>query len=107
MTLTKAFKLNFFQQIKLINPCKKISELIDTENIIESKFCVNCKFHITADELLYSKCNLYQKFTKSAQINYLVTGQNSSEEIDYNYCTIARQFEDMCGKNGSKYIHNI
>lgn len=69
---------------------------------ITPKLCVNCKFFINdiiGDE--FGKCSLFPK-QESSEFNFLVTGIKNID-IDYYYCSSARQYEDLCGKEGNKY----
>ena len=36
--------------------------------------------------------------------DFLVTG---IQNIDYNYCSIARKYDYMCGKDGKKYKNKL
>jgi hypothetical protein len=89
------------------------------------KFCINCKFAINDMAIdkynnnKYMKCSLFplnvnDLFDKSLfdESKFLVTGINSNSnsnsnsilsEKDYMYCSTARQFDHMCGKEGLKY----
>jgi len=83
------------------------------------KFCINCKFAINIDENnnnnRFIKCSLFplnvnDLFDKSLfdESKFLVTGINSNSnsilsEKDYIYCSTARQFHHMCGKEGLRY----
>ena len=66
---------------------------------IREKFCVNCKFFrkdIDTNKNKYGQCTLFP-----IDNNYLVTGNKNSSK--YYYCTTARAFDSMCGKNATKY----
>ena len=85
--------------------------------------CINCKFFlkpIPPFSLEFSKCNLYPKSTSNDKdnnleqrkrkdlIDLLVNGyERKSEycyfEIDYHYCSFARDSENMCGKEGNNF----
>lgn len=61
--------------------------------------CVNCKFFIK-DGLFgneYGKCSLFKK--AEMDIDSLVTGKDY-----FMFCSTARSHDDMCGKEGKKYI---
>lgn len=64
------------------------------------KLCVNCKFFINSNigDNKYAKCSFFPK--EENRVNFLVTG---IEDTNYNYCYIARNNEDMCGKEGKTY----
>ena len=66
---------------------------------IKPKFCVNCKFFIIDNENNeYSTC---MKFPEKNN-KFLVTG--NYEVKNFNYCSIARHYDDMCGVNATKYV---
>jgi len=72
---------------------------------LQLKFCVNCKFAINNMDLDKYNNNKFMKCSRFPIINEnnkqcLVT--NISEE-NYNYCSIARKFNDMCGEEGKMY----
>lgn len=70
------------------------------------KFCINCKYlipdNVLGSQSLYSRC---LKFPKKSQnnVDYLVSGERKKDFTIYYYCTIARDQEDMCGKEGKGY----
>ena len=73
---------------------------------IPPKLCKNCKFFLPNDPFFgigneYSKCKLFQEIQDDD--NFLVTGQKSPEKKKYRYCSIARKYEYMCGKEGKYY----
>jgi hypothetical protein len=67
---------------------------------VTPKLCINCKYFIKDPEngLEYGKCSLFP--TEVSSMNFFVTGINN---IDYYYCSTARQYETLCGKEGNKY----
>jgi len=68
---------------------------------VRPKFCVNCKFIITDNKTNeYSKCSL---FPREDTNYYLVRGIQNIEDIDYSYCSTARIYNHMCGKEGKLY----
>jgi len=79
--------------------------------------CKNCKFFIKYDnDIIYSKCLMFPKMNPQNEYNkrqnlitLLVTGHYPPlkvEELEYFYCSTARDSEDMCGKNGKKFRPN-
>ena len=76
---------------------------------IKSKFCINCKFAINNinkyDNNKFIKCTLFPINDLLDEYNFLVTGinTNSISETDFVYCSTARQFNHMCGKEGKMY----
>jgi hypothetical protein len=79
-------------------------------NAIEPKICINCKHFkkdfFTLDEL--AKCQAFPKILPKIEENnnYLITGIQRTQNVDYHYCGTARQFDSMCGEEGKKYEKN-
>lgn len=72
----------------------------------KSKLCIDCKFF--KNDLFgknFGKCLLFEK-TENYD-DFLVDGKKRNKKIDYYYCSIARQFDDMCGKDGKLYEPKI
>ena len=68
---------------------------------ITPKLCVNCKFFISLEgRNEYGRCSLFKK--QGMDIDYLVPGKD-----DFLYCLTARSYEDMCGKEGKKYVNKL
>ena len=70
---------------------------------IKPNLCVNCRF-FTKSFILgnqYGRCCLFPKTETETDID-LVTG--IKKEPQYQFCSIARHYDDMCGKEGKKYI---
>jgi hypothetical protein len=65
------------------------------------KFCVNCKHFKPAiiSHPVFAKCKLFPKELDNNS-DFLVLGNPKKE---YNYCSIARQNENMCGTDGKCY----
>ena len=75
---------------------------IFTTNAIKPNFCVNCK-HFKYDFFSgkqFGKCMLFP-ILKEKDRYYLVNGQEKKTE--YNYCSIARGYNDMCGEEGKLF----
>ncbi len=69
---------------------------------IRPKLCIDCKFY-TKHFLTRSKFGKCTLFTiENSPNSYLVNGNNDNN-IEYDYCSIARQFDHMCGKEGKYY----
>jgi len=67
---------------------------------MKPKLCINCKHFITDNNTdKFGKCSL---FTKKNNIYNLVNGINK-DNIEYHYCAVSRDTEDMCGKEGKMY----
>ena len=73
---------------------------------IKPKFCIDCKFFkkdssiSSFDNNKYGKCTLFEN--ERGNDNFLVDGIDNSKK-EYTYCSIARKYEDMCGKEGKFY----
>jgi hypothetical protein len=79
------------------------------------KFCINCKFAININDInknsnnRFIKCSLFpinDLLDNLDDSKFLVTGINSNSilsEKDYIYCSTARHFNHMCGKEGLMY----
>jgi hypothetical protein len=68
---------------------------------ITPKLCVNCKFFTNsfANDNKYGQCSLFPKKEKKKE--FLATGQ--IQNVEYKYCSVARYYDDMCGKEGKLY----
>lgn len=67
---------------------------------ITPKFCINCKFFkkdLGSDDK-YAKCLFFTNIKYDN--DYLVNGLKI---IDYHYCSIARNNDNMCGKEGKMF----
>ena len=65
------------------------------------KICINCKYFITDNNTgKFGTCSLFPKVEKD--IFMLVTG-NENKNIEYTYCSVARELDNMCGKEGKMY----
>jgi len=70
---------------------------------IKPKLCCNCKFFIK-DSLLpnrLGRCALFPKDQDKYDRDYLVDGIEPKEE--YSFCSIAREYKNMCGPDGFFY----
>ena len=73
------------------------------------KFCVNCKFY-KKDFLnlnRFGKCTYFINQNNNDKKYYLVDGTIEKNNIEYEYCSIARNSDTMCGKEGKHYTHCI
>ena len=66
---------------------------------VKQNFCVNCKYFIPDNngKNEFGKCGMFP----SESQNYLIDG--IIREDEYYYCSTARQYESLCGKDGAKY----
>ena len=76
------------------------------EIFFKPKLCINCKFFKNSfiDDNKYGKCSLFKEDMKN-DADYFVTGVQKYS--DYTFCSIARTYDDMCGKEGKKYINKM
>lgn len=67
------------------------------------KLCIRCKYFIANRKvgIEFGKCNAFPKVT-FIDTNYLVTGKTIYKE-DYWYCSTARQHDNLCGTNGTRF----
>jgi hypothetical protein len=92
------FSLNLFSKSSLY------------KNNKQPDFCVDCKFYIPSDFLFgimgkeYGKCKLYYDI-KDDDRDFLVTGTKKNVIKEYKYCSICRNNDDMCGKQGIQFIN--
>jgi len=78
--------------------CSIILPVISLQKI-KPKLCINCKHFITDNNTnQYGKCLLFPR--KQGKIDFLVNGINIEH---YNFCSIARDYPDMCGEEGKMY----
>jgi len=69
-------------------------------NSMREKFCINCKYFIkptTGGLNEFAKCSMFP----TNNPKYLIDGRH--RQSDYRYCYTARDFDSLCGKNGTKY----
>lgn len=68
---------------------------------INPKLCVNCRYFIT-DNITgkFGRCSLFPM--KEKNFYSLVNGIHN-EIIEYHYCSVSRELENMCGKEGKMY----
>ena len=93
--------------MKYILPYILFIEIV-ASNPIKPKpnLCVNCKF-FTKDFLTmnkFGKCALFPKEDQEYDNRYfLVDGTKINNKQEYNFCSIARKYERMCGQEGTFY----
>ena len=70
---------------------------------VKPKLCVNCKFFDVSTSVInkFGKCTLFPKEPKDEF--FLVDGIKTIEPQEYNFCSVARDFDNMCGKDGKFY----
>ena len=76
---------------------------IDSIEKIKQNFCINCKYIILNEiSIQYSRCSLFP-IIKNYNQDFLVTGEIIKPNIEYYPCSVAREFDDMCGKDGEMF----
>ena len=66
--------------------------------------CSNCKYYLPnkyINDIIFSKC-LYNP-TKLEKVYNLITDELIKDNSDYEYCTTARNYEYLCGKDAKFY----
>ena len=70
--------------------------------VLQQKSCVDC-IHFKRDLLIgdkFGKCLLFPWEER----NYgLVTGIKEPPVVNYEYCSVAREVDSMCGKKGKRF----
>lgn len=77
-------------------------------NSTKPKLCIDCKFF--RSDLFgknFGKCSLFEKNDNYDNADFLVDGIKRNKKIEYNYCSVVRQFDDMCGKDAKLYEPKI
>ena len=81
------------------------------KNNNQPNFCVDCKYYIPSYFLFgittgkeFGKCKLYYDI-KDYDRDFLVTGIKKNIIKEYKYCSICRNNDDLCGKQGTQYIN--
>ena len=80
-----------------------ILSIFSCSELIKPKLCITCKHFIknyfTGNK--FGKCSLLP--IEIENNDFLVDGSGENKKMDYNYCSIARQYDNMCGKEGKLY----
>ena len=92
--------------MKYILPFMLLTEIVSLNPPIKPNLCVNCKF-FTKDFFTmnkFGKCALFPKEDQEDDNRYfLVDGTKTNNKQEYNFCSIARKYERMCGQEGKFY----
>lgn len=73
---------------------------------IKPKFCIDCKHFKNGISInpQYGKCSLFPKIEEDINnVNFLVSGKRELKKIEYTYCSISREYNNMCGTEGKYY----
>lgn len=77
--------------------CIILSPFSNSQNT--QKLCISCKFYtkknFTSSE--FGKCSFFP--TDNENTDHLVNGKPNNN-IEYHYCSTARKFDHICGKEG-------
>lgn len=85
--------------ISIITLCF-ISQTIYALKTVKPKLCIHCKHFIPDDNSdRYARCQFFPKGEN--EVYKLIDGNGMNN--DYYLCSIARNYEDMCGKQGTFY----
>ena len=83
-----------------------IALVVGNSHIINPKICINCRnfigFNLVGNK--YGKCKAFPIIKEEDE--HLITGKITNSEIDYYYCSVARENENKCGENALKYVEN-
>ena len=105
--------LNIFMILSipsLIYSLRLFSKSYLYKNNNQPDFCVDCKFYIPNNFLFlpigkeFGKCKLYYDI-KDDDRDFLVTGIKKNILKEYKYCSICRNNDDLCGKQGIQFIN--
>lgn len=67
--------------------------------LLKPKLCIHCKHFISDNDTNeFGKCVLFPRIEN--KYNYLVTGV---QDNDYEFCSISRKYDDMCGEEGNMF----
>jgi hypothetical protein len=80
-------------------------------SFIQPNICLNCKFILEEKNLSSGRCLLFPIVVKEDpivkqknMIDFLVTGYiPPPKKVEYHYCYDARERNELCGKEGTKY----
>lgn len=77
--------------------------LTNSQKSMNTKFCLNCRYFLdnSYTGIQFGKCAQFPHIIEDN--SYLITGTSIYQEIDYHYCSTARNTETMCGKEGKIY----
>ena len=75
---------------------------------ITPKLCINCKFFISLEKRNeYGRCSLFKKQGMNIDCGKNDCGKDDCEKNDFLFCLTARSYEDLCGKEGKKYVNKL
>lgn len=79
-------------------------------NQVKPKFCIDCKFFknnfFTGSE--FGKCSAFPEIDiEKDNANFLVNGYKKESKKEFNYCSTARKYDHLCGKEGKFYERKV
>jgi hypothetical protein len=96
--------INYMKSFKIFNPYDDLQKIdSNTKSVTEPKFCINCKFYLNHENKKFGRCALHPILNNKDQMYYLVSGETPNTDIKYHYCSVARELQQMCGENATKY----
>jgi hypothetical protein len=69
---------------------------------VGTKFCINCKFY-KKDFLTFSEFGKCAQFPYENYNNYFLVNGKDYNNKNFHYCSTARQYDHMCGKEAKFY----
>ena len=84
-----------------------LPQIAGTVKLNAIKLCIDCKFFKKNmfDSNTYGKCLKFPKKDYDDRTFY-IDGVVKNKAVDYNYCSIARSYDNMCG-NDAKFYEEI
>lgn len=73
------------------------------------KFCVDCEHYLPhISNPTYGRCKAFPRTysLNKAETAYMVSGVFSEAEVEYFFCSSAREYQNMCGRNATKFQAN-
>ena len=85
--------------------CSFILPIFSLNPEVTPNLCINCKFFRKPfmNDNKYGQCSLFPE--KERDIDYFVTG--IEKDMSFYYCSTARNYDHMCGKEGKKYVNKL
>ena len=84
--------------------CSLLQTTFSTSTIPKDpKLCINCKFSFKENFLTSDKFCKCSKFSYIEDDYFFVNGRGKPKITKNHYCSVARQYDHMCGEEGKKY----
>jgi hypothetical protein len=79
-----------------------LATFIVVSNALTTRFCVHCKHFIpNGVSPEFGKCRAFP--IRDTVDDYFVTGKSTVKE-EYRYCSTARNYENLCGNSGKRFV---